>query len=339
MGQSVALCDAPIADQLAGFFFFFFLPPPVQPGGKGQAPPPPSSSHASIHPPPTTPDPGNSPRTRQEKTMSAHPQPTSMRRPSHSHHSTVATNKDNPVGWAILGSANIAHKLWKAIHQSGCARVMCVASRSAKKAQAFIDECQALLPFAQAPDALEGYDAALAREDVACVYIPLPTAVRKEWVLKAAAAGKHVLVEKPVGTNAEDVKEQIQACIKHAVHFLDGIMFMHSARLPLLHHTLHSLGKLRRINTEFCFKADESFFESNIRCSAATEPLGCLGDLVRSLFVGTYSGSCFFLCFVFIKWLSLPAPPPHLRPPRSSGFLCLRPVPISAHPTHPPTQS
>jgi len=60
---------------------------------------------------------------------------------------------------------------------------------------------------------------------------------------------------------------------------MDGVMFMHSARLPLLHHTLPSLGELKRINTEFCFKADEAFFKSNVRCSSATEPLGCLGDL------------------------------------------------------------
>jgi hypothetical protein len=66
---------------------------------------------------------------------------------------------------------------------------------------------------------------------------------------------------------------------QHNVHLMDGVMFVHSARLPLLHHTLPSLGALKRINTEFCFKADDDFFKSNIRCSRATEPLGCLGDL------------------------------------------------------------
>lgn len=145
--------------------------------------------------------------------MSTHHHLQSGRRRLSSHHSLDAAD-DYVAGYAILGSASIARKLWKAMFMSGNSRVVCVASRDTARAQAFIDECQALLPFPQAPEAVEGYEAALARDDVQCVYIPLPTALRKEWVLKAAASGKHVLVEKPVGLNTEDVQEMIQACIK-----------------------------------------------------------------------------------------------------------------------------
>lgn len=55
---------------------------------------------------------------------------------------------------------------------------------------------QAELPYPEPPQAIEGYDKVLAMEEVLVVYIPLPTALRKEWVLKAAAAGKviHSLV-------------------------------------------------------------------------------------------------------------------------------------------------
>ena len=140
-----------------------------------------------------------------------HSEPLSTgRRRLSSHHASG----DYQAGWAILGSANIAHKLWKAIHMSGNSRVVCVASRNYSRAQDFIDECQAQLPFPEAPEAVEGYAAALARDDVHVVYIPLPTALRKEWVLKAAELGKHVLVEKPVGVTTEDVQEMIQASIK-----------------------------------------------------------------------------------------------------------------------------
>ena len=40
-------------------------------------------------------------------------------------------------------------------------------------------------------EAVEGYDALLARDDIDVMYIPLPTGVRSEWVIKAAQAGKH----------------------------------------------------------------------------------------------------------------------------------------------------
>ena len=42
------------------------------------------------------------------------------------------------------------------------------------------------------------YDEVLDSPDVHAVYIPLPTAIHLEWVEKAAAKGKHILLEKPI---------------------------------------------------------------------------------------------------------------------------------------------
>lgn len=46
--------------------------------------------------------------------------------------------------------------------------------------------------------ALGSYQELIDLQDVDVVYIPLPCSMHKEWVAKAAAAGKHVLVEKPL---------------------------------------------------------------------------------------------------------------------------------------------
>jgi predicted dehydrogenase len=122
----------------------------------------------------------------------------------------------------------------------------------------------------------------LDRSDVDAVYIPLPTGIRREWVVRAAERGKHVLCEKPCGVNADDVKAMIQACAKNRVQFMDGVMFMHSARLPLLRQVLddrESVGDVVRITSQFSFKAREDFLSENIRVSSDLEPLGCLGDL------------------------------------------------------------
>jgi len=51
---------------------------------------------------------------------------------------------------------------------------------------------------------LGSYDELLSADDIDAVYIPLPTGVRKEWVIRAAEAGKHVLCEKPFTANAEE---------------------------------------------------------------------------------------------------------------------------------------
>jgi predicted dehydrogenase len=177
---------------------------------------------------------------------------------------------DQICGWGILGTANIARKNWKAMRNSGNSRLVAVASRSADRAQQFIDECQAHVPYDPAPRACGSYEELLRRADVDAVYIPLPTGIRKEWVIRAAAAGKHVLCEKPCGVNANDVREMLEACRRNRVQFMDAVMFMHSARLAKIREVLDdgsSVGQVKRIATHFTFLGGEEFFQQNIRAS------------------------------------------------------------------------
>ncbi len=184
--------------------------------------------------------------------------------------------------WGILGTAGIARKNWKAIRLSGNASVVAVASRNEASAKRFIDECSSQVPFEACPVAIGSYEALLARSDIDAVYIPLPTALRREWVIKAAEAGKHVLGEKPAALNAAEVEEMLAACARNNVQYMDGVMFMHSLRLPMIRKILDDqtqLGQLRRMVSQFTFAGDETFCRSNIRTSSELEPYGCLGDL------------------------------------------------------------
>ena len=184
--------------------------------------------------------------------------------------------------WGILGTAGIARKNWKAIRLAGNASIVAVASRNEASASRFINECSSQVPFEQCPSALGSYEALLERSDVDAVYIPLPTALRREWVIKAAEAGKHVLGEKPAALNAIEVAEMLAACKRNHVQYMDGVMFMHSQRLPMIRKILDDqdqLGQLRRMTSQFSFPGDATFCESNIRTSSDLEPYGCLGDL------------------------------------------------------------
>jgi predicted dehydrogenase len=184
--------------------------------------------------------------------------------------------------WGILSAAGIARKNWHSIALSGNGETAAVASRSRDKAQQFINDCQMSVPVSQNVDALGNYDELLARDDIDAIYIPLPTGLRTEWVIKAANAGKHVMVEKPCGATTDELKAIIEACNTNNVQFMDGVMFMHSTRLPAMRQVLNDaerMGQLRRITSEFTFRADDQFFKSNIRGSMGLEPAGCLGDL------------------------------------------------------------
>lgn len=184
--------------------------------------------------------------------------------------------------WGILGAATIARKNWQAIRLSGNGVLTAVASRDVHRAHAFVNECQAHSPWPVAPAVVAGYAELLERDDVDAVYVPLPTGLRKEWVIRAADAGKHVVCEKPCATSLADLEAMTDACARNGVQFMDGVMFMHHGRMARLRELLddgRSVGELQRLTAQFSFNAPPEFFSGNIRSHSALEPLGCLGDL------------------------------------------------------------
>ena len=64
----------------------------------------------------------------------------------------------------------------------------------------------------------------LLESDIDAVYIASPVAAHREQVLACAAAGKHVLCEKPLGRTVEEANEMVLACERHRVHL--GTAFM-----------------------------------------------------------------------------------------------------------------
>jgi predicted dehydrogenase len=184
--------------------------------------------------------------------------------------------------FGFLSTANIGRKNWKAIFNSGNCVVTAVASRDLERSRKFIGECQAEAAFETPPAAFGGYEELLASKNVDAIYFPLPTGLRRDWVMRAAEAGKHVLCEKPCAGSATDLEAMISACRKNRVQFMDGVMFMHSQRLARVREALDdgvSVGQIKRIVSQFSFPGNEVFFCGNIRVNAALEPAGCLGDL------------------------------------------------------------
>ena len=188
----------------------------------------------------------------------------------------------NKLRIGFLGTAGIGRKNWKAVFNSGNCVVAAVASRDVNKSRQYIEDCQREFGFAETPRAGGSYAELLASPDVDAVYVPLPTGLRKEWVLRAADAGKHVLCEKPCGVSAAELADMLAACAKNRVQFLDGVMFMHSPRLAKIREVLdddQSVGEIRRITSAFTFYVGGDFFRDNIRVDATLEPAGCIGDL------------------------------------------------------------
>ncbi len=94
--------------------------------------------------------------------------------------------------------------------------------------------------------AFTSVDELLAVDEIDAVYIATPVFCHKEQVLKAAAAGKHILLEKPMGLTSEDSLQIKEFCEKNGVKLGVGLMM----RFNSLHEQVRELikeGKLGEI--------------------------------------------------------------------------------------------
>ena len=157
----------------------------------------------------------------------------------------------SPVRIGIMGTAKIARTVVPQMLASENANVVAVASRSIDKAQQFASE------FA-IETAYGSYDDLLKSDTVDAVYIPLPPSLHCEWTLKAAAAGKHVLCEKPLAISSVEAQQMIDSVICHRIVLLDAVMWYHTARAEAIREIVRTgqLGEVRQITSAFTFPGD-----------------------------------------------------------------------------------
>jgi len=153
------------------------------------------------------------------------------------------------MNWGILGAANFARQhMGPAIHAARGARLAALATSSAEKAQNFIN-------FAPDLKVHDSYDALLADPDIEAVYIPLPNTLHVEWTAKALAAGKHVLCEKPIAMQADDIDTLIAARDASGKFATEAYMIVHHPQWQLARQWLDEgqIGELRHADVVFSF--------------------------------------------------------------------------------------
>ncbi len=153
------------------------------------------------------------------------------------------------VRFGVLSTAKIGRQhVLPAIQQSSHARVTAIASRSLAKAKKLADSLNA-------PQAFGSYEDMLASPDIDAVYIPLPTSHHVEWSVKAAAAGKHVLCEKPIALKARDISKLIKARDKHQVIISEAFMVVHHPQWLKVRELIQKgqIGDLKHVQGSFSY--------------------------------------------------------------------------------------
>jgi predicted dehydrogenase len=187
------------------------------------------------------------------------------------------------VRWGVLSTAKIGMtKVTPAIQRAEDCEVVAIASRDARRAT---DAAAALGIGA----AYGSYEELLGADDVDAVYIPLPNDLHARWTLEAAAAGKHVLCEKPLAMSAAQAEEMVEGCAAAGVKLAEAFMYRHHASWVEAVRRVRegALGQLQAVQTWFSYFNDDP---ANIRNrpeqgGGAVMDIGCYGiDLSRLLF-------------------------------------------------------
>ena len=162
------------------------------------------------------------------------------------------------VRWGILSAARIGmEKVIPAIKWAENAEVVAIASRDGARAR----EAAVALGI---PTSYAGYEALLEADNIDAVYIPLPNDQHAEWTSRAAAAGKHVLCEKPLAMSSAQAEEMVAACDEAGVMLAEAFMYRHHPTWVEVVRLVRdgAIGRLQGIQTWFSYFNDDP---SNIR--------------------------------------------------------------------------
>ncbi|WP_308467098.1 Gfo/Idh/MocA family protein [Rathayibacter soli] len=103
------------------------------------------------------------------------------------------------------------------------------------------------------------YQQLLDDPQIDAVYIPLPNHLHKEWTIKAAEAGKHVLCEKPLGVTAAEASEMVEACSASGVQLVEAFMYRYNPQHSRAREILRSgeIGELALVRVGFTVPLDD----------------------------------------------------------------------------------
>lgn len=166
-----------------------------------------------------------------------------------------------PLRWGILGASNFArHHMGPAIHAARGAELVGVATSNAAKADGF-------RAFAPQIKVYDGYAEILADPAIDAVYVPLPNNLHVEWSLKALAAGKHVLCEKPMTLEAAEFDQLIAARDRTGLLTAEAFMIVHHPQFIRARELVQggSIGTLKHVEAAFSYYNDDA---GNIRNQA-----------------------------------------------------------------------
>lgn len=154
------------------------------------------------------------------------------------------------ISWGILSTAKIGlKKVIPAMQKGKYSNIAAIASRHFEKAQSAARSLGI-------PKAYGSYEELLADNKIDAVYIPLPNHLHVIWTLNSLQAGKHVLCEKPLGLNLQEVEYLHRKAKKFpALKVMEAFMYRHHPQWTMTKKLVDegAIGELKSIHSIFSY--------------------------------------------------------------------------------------
>lgn len=158
------------------------------------------------------------------------------------------------IRWGVLSTAKIGReKVIPATQQSQFGSVVAIASRDLSHAKDVATKLNI-------ERAYGSYDELLSDPNVDAVYIPLPNHMHVPWSLRALAAGKHVLCEKPIGLSVLEAEELANgAAAQPQLKVMEAFMYRFHPQWQAARQLVRDgrIGELRTIDSQFSYYNDD----------------------------------------------------------------------------------
>ncbi|WP_138274784.1 Gfo/Idh/MocA family protein [Rhodoluna limnophila] len=148
--------------------------------------------------------------------------------------------------WGVMGAAGIAEAFVSGVQKHTKQQIVAVASRTPGKAEAFAERFGI--------ESHDNYEDLLAREDIDVIYIPTLPTQHRDHALQAIAAGKHVLIEKPITLDAAEAAEIFAAAKAAGVLAMEAMWTRYLPQYDIIRQLLadETLGEIEMVNVSMC---------------------------------------------------------------------------------------
>lgn len=180
------------------------------------------------------------------------------------------------VKWGILGTSPISQVIANAIQASQTSQLIAIGSRSLTTAKKFSDQFSI-------PKMYDDYQELLNDNEIDAIYIGLPNHLHKEWIIRAAQAGKHILSEKPFVVSINEAHEVIDAVKQSNVFCLEALMYLCHPFIKKIHDIIRdqTIGDIKLYTATYTAHISDV---ANPTAGGSIRNLGCYPiSLVRLL--------------------------------------------------------